>query len=262
MTLEQQNKKSAPSGFDAERLSALWQRKGVFRPGAGHATSRLSREEWLELARLVHAGLAGSQRLSDLGNAGYSKSDLINMFISDKVLRSGQANAPEHIGALRLYFLRYQRSLLRSGWGVKPVANASSCSCNEEELPDESETESNPRAEPFGERRASRVAGFFESLTHEQRALVAHVQCRDQSVLAVEQSYTIKSGAYQAKRLGIVLDATKPLGDWFRQSKLGQFIVEDLGVAVTRENAADLGQVFKLLCQAALSWLNRQPSLP
>ena len=66
MTLENQNKKPAPWGFDAKRLKSRWQRKGVYRASAGGVPSRLSLEESIELVRLVQAGLAGARLSWDI----------------------------------------------------------------------------------------------------------------------------------------------------------------------------------------------------
>ena len=233
MTPEIQNEKPAPWGFDAERLNSLWQRKGVFSVSAAGVPSRLSRDEWVELVRLVQAGLAGARFMVDLRDAGYLKTDVINMFISSKLLSASEAKPPIHVGALREYFFNYQIDLSRSGARHRAAPARSCDSCDENNVPESEEIANAPETELFGLRRSEKVASFFNALTADQQALIAYVQCRDESVLTVAQACAIKSGSYQAKQLGIVLDKTKPAGEWFRKSKLGIFLEQELGIPVS-----------------------------
>ena len=212
-----------------DRLALLWKSR-----------ERLSTQEWEELLGLVSGVLSRARILQ--GHA-LSRRELVHDFFVDKLLFGRSDAAPFNEATLLLYFRRYQYDRLPQppADGTNgPFAKLSSHAC----LADDP---------LFLNKREPRINAFFDDLTDEEKLLVALVQCEDHSVLEVEQQHAIRSGAYRARQLGIVLSKNAVPASW-RDTKLGRTVMGDMGIAMDDHHKPDLLQVFRLLCAKAGDW--------
>lgn len=219
--------------MDFRELQELWRER-----------DRLSQAQWTRLYRLVH-GVLAKARLYD----GLDREDLVQGFFVDKVVRGRSAAVPERPAALLQWFARYQASMYR-GLRSEPSFEASELPA-EEHLP-AAECEA---AEPlFRASRASAVQAFFDTLDEQEKILVQHAHCDQQSVLSVAQAHRIASAHHHSKRLGLVLSRNALPSDW-AQTKLGRFVTHALGISTDARD--DLLQVLRLLCETARQWWSR-----
>lgn len=220
----------------SDRLSLLWKSR-----------ERLTQAEWEELYGLIASVLSRARMLQ--GNLP-GRQELIHDFFVDKLLFGRSDASPYSEAALLFYFKRYQYDRM----GREPVDFS-------EEPEAESCTSSNWATDVelplFLREREPKISYFFDHLSVEEKLLVALVQCEDHSVLEVEQQHSIRSGAYRAKQLGIVLSRNAIPESW-RSTKLGRTVIDDLGILVEEDSRADLLQVFRLLCAKATEWWKAQ----
>lgn len=219
--------------MDFHELQDLWRDR-----------DRLTEAQWTRLYRLVH-GVLAKARMYD----GLDRDDLVQGFFLDKVVRGRSTAVPERPAALLQWFARYQASMHR--------ALRSEPSFEAAELPAEdtlpaAECEA---AEPlFRASRANAVQAFFDTLDEQEKILVQHAHCDQQSVLSVAQAHRIASAHHHSKRLGLVLTRHALPSDW-SQTKLGRFVTRALGISTDARD--DLLQVLRLLCETAQQWWSR-----
>lgn len=229
LTTPHRNLAQAPFIITAmpDRLALLWKSR-----------ERLSTQEWEELFGLVSGVLSRARLLQ--GHA-LSRQELVHDFFVDKLLFGRSDAAPFNEATLLFYFKRYQYDRL-------PPPDSADASAAEVGghgcLADDT---------LFLNKREPRIHAFFDALTDEEKLLVALVQCEDHSVLEVEQQHAIRSGAYRARQLGIVLSKNAMPASW-RDTKLGRTVMGDMGIAISDHHKPDLLQVFRLLCAKAGDW--------
>lgn len=218
-----------------DRLRHLWQSR-----------ESLDAVQWDELHGSVQRVLA---RARILDGQRQNRHELIHDFFVDKLLLGHSNAAPYDEAALLYYFKLYQYDRLPRRHEISMPPSEIG------DLHDAAGCELGPQPDDalFLREREPRISHFFDSLSAEEKTLIALVQCEDHSVLEVEQLHAIRSGAYRAKKLGIVLSKSALPASW-RETKLGRAVVVEMGIAVSAHNAPDLLQVFRLLCVKAASW--------
>lgn len=212
-----------------DRLALLWKSR-----------ERLSTQEWEELLGLVSDVLSRARMLQ--GHV-LSRQELVHDFFVDKLLFGRSDAAPFNEATLLFYFRRYQYDRLPqppADYADAPSAELGGHTC----LADDT---------LFLHQREPRIHAFFDALTDEEKLLVALVQCEDHSVLEVEQQHAIRSGAYRARQLGIVLSKNAVPSSWCN-TKLGRAVMGGMGIAMDDQHKPDLLQVFRLLCAKAGDW--------
>jgi hypothetical protein len=216
-----------------DRLSQLWKSR-----------ENLTPTEWEELFRLIAGVLSRARMLQ-----GYlpSRQELIHDFFVDKLLFGRSDAAPYNEATLLFYFKRYQYDRL----GSEPLEDSSNATVDSCAATAQFVADGDPPL--FLREREPKVHDFFDQLSEEEKLLVALVQCEDHSVLEVEQQHAIRSGAYRAKQLGIVLSRNAIPATW-HETKLGRMVTVGMDIAVEEDSRADLLQVFRLLCAKASNW--------
>ena len=203
---------------------------------------QLTEQQWTRLYRLVHAVL-GRARIHE----GLEREDLVQGFFLDKVVRGRSKAVPEREAALLQWFARYQMSARRASL-TEPSFQAA-------ELAEEPAAPACETADPlFREARGRAVQAFFDTLEEQEKILVQHVHCDDQSVLSVAQAHRVASAHHHVKRLGLVLTRHTLPTDWAK-TKLGRFVTQVLGIPTDARD--DLLQVLRLLCETAQHWWSR-----
>lgn len=217
--------------MDFSELQDLWR-----------CRDQLTEHQWTRLYHLVHAVLARA-RLYD----GLEREDLIQGFFLDKVVRGRSSAVPERPAALLQWFARYQMSA-HQAMVAEPTFNAA-------ELAEEPPAPVCETAEPlFRHARGQAVQAFFDALNEQEKILVQHAHCDDQSVLSVAQAHRVASAHHHVKRLGLVLTRHTLPAEW-AQTKLGRFVTRALGIPTDARD--DLLQVLRLLCETAQQWWSR-----
>jgi len=217
--------------MDFAELQELWRSR-----------DHLTEKQWTRLYHLVRAVLARA-RIHD----GLEREDLIQGYFLDKIVRGRSQALPERPAALLQWFARYQATALRS-MTAEPSFNAA-------ELADEPAAPVCEVAEPlFRHSRGQAVQAFFDALNEQEKILVQHAHCDDQSVLSVAQAHRVASAHHHVKRLGLVLTRHTLPADW-AQTKLGRFVTRALGIPADARD--DLLQVLRLLCETAQQWWSR-----
>lgn len=203
---------------------------------------QLTERQWTRLYHLVHAVLARA-RIRD----GLEREDLVQGFFLDKVVRGRSQAIPERPAALLQWFARYQLSA-HHAMLAEPTFHAT-------ELADEPAAPTCEAAEPlFRHARGQAVQDFFDALNEQEKILVQHAHCDDQSVLSVAQAHRVASAHHHVKRLGLVLTRHTLPAEW-AQTKLGRFVTRALGIPTDARD--DLLQVLRLLCETAQQWWSR-----
>lgn len=248
--------------LDAE-LRELWsRRRDLDEPG------------WTRLFDIVKTVLRG-YRPPELLGLPEERDVYILEFIEDKVWRLDLLSRCDHVGALRVYFVRYLRDQLRSNKirpevGLAEEHNSESESSRSlEEAPDFSADEENPLVEleeagfPPAE-VAKSAAAWLASREEWVRLFVALSNCPDaelsEPLVRLAKRKGIKSYAYRAEKLGFNWNSDDMVG--FGDKMIGRWIVESLHIKILPENKGLIHGALKILCFEALSWVEQQKGVP
>ena len=244
--------------LDAE-LHALWNhRRDLDEPG------------WTRLYEIVMTVLANYQP-RELAGLPEHRDVYILDFFQDKVLRLDLLSRCDHVGALRVYYQRYLRDLIRS------KQSRSKWEVADQHDPDDESPPSLDEA-PMAEANASdsfvalAEAGFppvdvaasasawLAASEEWVRLFVALSNCPDaalsEPLVRLARRKGIKSQAYKAEKLGFNWRGGD-LND-FPETLLGRWIVGSLGIELRPENAPLILGALKILCFEALSWAEQQ----
>ncbi len=249
---------SATHPLDAE-LRDLWARR-----------RNLDEAAWARLYEIC-ASVLMNYKPRELAGLLEERKVYVQEFFEDKVFRLDSLSRCDHVGALRLYYQRYLRDLIRSR-----QARAS------HEVPDEHdlELESPPshgdtldaatdRVAPFAELAeaglapaevAASAVAWLTASEEWVRLFVALSNCpdaaRSEPLVHLAKRKGIKSHAYKAEKLGFNWRGGDL--DGFAGTLLGGWIVDALGIEIIPENGPLILDVLKILCFEALSWAEQQ----
>lgn len=249
---------SANHPLDAE-LRDLWSRR-----------RDLDQAGWTRLYE-ISATVLMNYKPRELAGLPEDREVYILEFFQDKVFRLDSLSRCDHVGALRLYYQRYLRDLIRS----RQVRTS-------HEVPDEHdlERESPPSLDEALDVAAGRLDIFAElaeaglapaevavsasawlAASEEWvRLFVALSNCpdaaRSEPLVHLARRKSIRSQAYKAEKLGFNWRGGDV--DGFTGTLLGRWIVDSLGIELIPENSPLILGVLKILCFEALSWAEQQ----
>jgi hypothetical protein len=192
-------------------------------------------------------------------------------FFQDKVLRLDLLSQCNHVGALRLYYQRYLRDLIRSNQtrSTWEIADAYDPECDSPPSLDQAPELETQSAGSFAELEeagfstievAASAASWLASSEEWVRLFVALSNCPDaelsEPLIHLAKRKGIKSQHYKAEKLGF---------NWrggthsdFSETLLGRWIVGTLGIEICQENSSLILGVLRILCFEALSWVDNQ----
>ncbi|MBN8437973.1 MAG: hypothetical protein ABTS22_06620 [Accumulibacter sp.] len=192
-------------------------------------------------------------------------------FFQDKVFRLDSLSRCDHVGALRLYYQRYLRDLLRSKLARASHEVADEHDPERESPPslDEAPDAAAARLDPFVELAeagfaptevAASASAWLAASEEWVRLFVALSNCPDatssEPLVRLARRKSIKSQAYKAEKLGFNWRGGNV--DGFAGTLLGRWIVDALGIELIPENSPLILGVLKILCFEALSWAEQQ----
>ena len=247
--------------FDAE-LRDLWSRRRV-----------LDEAGWTRLYEIVVTVLM-RYRPSELSGLREDRDIYIIDFFMAKVFRPDLSSQCDHAGALRLYYQRYLRDLIRS--------EKSRLKNEVEDRHDPENSDSPPALDylPEGETDdsdplvdleraglspievATSAAEWLESNEEWVRFMLAFSFCpdaeRSEPMMHLAKRKGIKSYHSRAEKLGCNWKG----GDIasFGETLIGGWIATSLEIKILPENYTLILLVLKILCFEALSWVDQQES--
>ena len=244
--------------LDAE-LRDLWSRR-----------RDLDEAGWTRLYK-ISATVLMNYKPRDLAGLPEDRDVYIAEFFQDKVFRLDSLTRCDHVGALRLYYQRYLRDLIRSKQarashevaGEHDPAHESPSSLDE--APDAAASRLDPFAElaeaGFAPTEVAASASAWLAASEEWvRLFVALSNCPDatlsEPLVHLAKRKGIKSQAYKAEKLGFNWRGGDV--DGFAGTLLGRWIVDSLGIELIPENSPLILGVLKILCFEALSWAEQQ----
>jgi hypothetical protein len=195
----------------------------------------------------------------------------IQEFFQDKVLRLDLSSQCDHVGALRIYYQRYLRDLLRSKQ-AREKREVSDKHDPEGESPpslDEAPEVETSGTDPLTELAeagfppvdvAASARAWLLASEEWVPVFVAFSNCpdaaRSEPLVHLAKRKGIKSQAYKAEKLGFNWRGGDAAG--FAETLLGRWITGSLGIELRPENSGLLLGVLKILCFEALSWAEQQ----
>ena len=195
----------------------------------------------------------------------------VQEFFQDKVFRLDSLARCDHVGALRLYYQRYLRDLLRSKQARESREVADQHDPENDSLPSLGESSAVVDSDPDAFTELAE-AGLLPSavaasasawlLASEEWVplFVALSNCPDarlsEPLVHLARRKGIRSQAYKAEKLGFNWHGSDPAG--FAGTLIGRWIVDSLGIELRPENAPLILGALKILCFAALSWAEQQ----
>ena len=192
-------------------------------------------------------------------------------FFQDKVFRLDSLSRCDHVGALRLYYQRYLRDLIRNrqARASHEVADghdpAHESPPSLDGAPDTAASGLDPFVElveaGFAPTEVATSARAWLAASEEWvRLFVALSNCpdatRSEPLVHLAKRKGIKSQAYKAEKLGFNWRGGDL--DGFAGTLLGRWIVDSLGIELIPENSPLILGVLKILCFEALSWAEQQ----
>lgn len=250
--------------YDHE-LRDLWSRR-----------RKLDQAEWTRLCLIVLEVLRG-YRPQILRSLPEDADEYINDFLVQKVLRRDLASQCDHVGALRVFYLRFLNSEIR-----RPI-NRSKLSLDSPDAPEGDVPYSTQAADLTTDAASDsiedlRQAGFQPQQVRESaaawlagseewvRIFVGLHNCPDadasERLVHLARRKGIPSYAYRAKQLGFNWKGRKgksPKG--FTNTLIGQWIVS-LGIEFVPDNESLVHGALEILCLEALLWAEQQETAP
>ena len=240
-------------------LCALWCRR-----------RDLDEAGWTRLYEIAMAVLM-NYKPRELAGLPEDRNVYIQEFFQDKVLRLDLTSRCDHVGALRVYYQRYLRDLLRSKQSREKREIGDKHDAEGESPPSLDEA---PEAETTGTDplNALAEAGFppIEVAASARAWLVASEEwvpifvafsnCPDaalsEPLVHLAKRKGIKSQAYKAEKLGFNWRGGDVAG--FAETLLGRWITGSLGIELHPENNLLILGALKILCFEALTWAEQQ----
>lgn len=237
--------------FDEAVLPDLWRRR-----------TQLSDDEMVSMYDLVKRALRGYHPL-ELHALGEDKEELVHQFIYTKVLRLAPGHmeshacpesAPSNSYAICAYFRRYLIDCLRSASHQRNV------SMENEGMAQEIDLRAHALDDPIesvllqyglDEQRVRAAArAFIASLDEPERIVLAGTlgwcsECKG-GLSAVAARHRVPSYHYRAVKLGVTMKKTADAAD-FSNTKIGRWLIEELGIEVDIDNRAAILVVLNLL---------------
>jgi len=225
---------------------------------------------WTRLYEIAMSALM-NYKPRELAGLPEDRNVYIQEFFQDKVLRLDLSSQCDHVGALRIYYQRYLRDLLRSKQSREKREVSDKHDPEGESPPSLDEA---PEVETSGTDPLTELAeaGFPPvDVAASARAwllaseewvpvFVAFSNCpdaaRSEPLVHLAKRKGIKSQAYKAEKLGFNWRGGDAAG--FAETLLGRWITDSLGIELRPENSGLLLGVLKILCFEALSWAEQQ----
>lgn len=244
--------------LDAE-LRDLWSRR----------SNGLDEAGWTRLFQIVGIVLS-NYRPRELAGLSEDRGEYVQDFFLEKVFRADLLTRCDHVGALRLYYLNYLRDEIRT---KKSRAKFEVENQNDPDNDSPTPTDRAPanddnedclvQLEQSGflpSKVAESATQWLESNEEWVRLFVAFSNCPDAELsvplVHLARLKGIKSQAYKAEKLGFNWGGGDPKN--FRETMIGRWISESVGIEITSENVLLIHGALKILCLQALLWAEQQ----
>ena len=240
----------------------------------------LDEKGWVRLYNVVREVLI-SFRPKELAGLRDDRNTYVQDFFDDKVFKLDSLSTCQHVGALKVYYVRYLRDRLdiENRWIVSETVDADAAEAEDSaaELSNptydtvrgcsssESAWESLREAGLSVDDVAMSAAGWLKKSEPWVAPYLALNFCPDaelcEPLSTLAKRLRVKSYHHKAVKLGISWaggNDKRSFGDTF----IGKWIVRDLHLPLSVENSHLIEAAFKILCFEALSWAEQQEYAP